>query len=61
MASGERGAAGTFGGVHPPHGVQSPHGGLPGLGARALEHGPALRQQVVLHGLHQQLLALQVV
>ena len=51
----------TFGGVHAPDGVEGADGGLPGLGARALEHGPALGQQVVLHGLHQQLLALQVV
>ena len=48
----------TFGGVHAPHGEQRPHGGLAGAGAGALEQRPPLGQQVVLHGLHHQALAL---
>lgn len=51
----------TFGGVHPSYGVQCAHRGLSGFGPRALEHGAPLGQKMVLHGLHQQLLAFQVI
>lgn len=51
----------TFGGVHPSHSVEGAHRGLPGFGPGALEHWPSLWQEVVLHGLHQQLLAFKVV
>lgn len=51
----------TFSGVHPSYGVQHAHRGLSGFGPRALEHGTPLRQKMVLHGLHQQLLAFQII
>lgn len=51
----------TFGGIHSSYGVQRAHRGLSGFGPRALEHWAPLRQKMVLHGLHQQLLAFQVI
>lgn len=51
----------TFGGIHSSYGVQRAHRGLSGFGPRALEHWAPLGQKMVLHGLHQQLLAFQVI
>lgn len=51
----------TFGGIHPSDCVKCTHCGLSGFGSGALKHGTSLGQKMVLHGLHQQLLALQII
>lgn len=51
----------TFGSIHPSDSVKCTHSGLPRFGSRALKHGTSLRQKMVLHGLHQQLLAFQII
>lgn len=51
----------TFGGIHPSYSVKCTHSGLSRFGSRALKHGAAFRQKMVLHGLHQQLLAFQII
>lgn len=51
----------TFGGIHSSYSVQCAHCRLSGFGPWALEHGAPLGQKMVLHGLHQQLLAFQII
>ena len=51
----------TFGSVHAPHGKQHANRGLAGSCAGALQQWASLGQQVVLHPLHQQTLALHTV
>jgi len=51
----------TFGGVHPSHSIKRTHNGLSGFCSWTLKHGATFRQQVILHGLHQQLLTLQII
>lgn len=51
----------TLGSVHAPHGKHGPNGGFAGPGTGTLKQGPALRQEVILHPLHQQPLALHTV
>lgn len=51
----------TFGSIHAPYSIKCTHSGLSRFGPWTLKHGPSLRQEVVLHGFHQQLLAFQVI
>lgn len=47
--------------IHAPYGKHGPDGGFARTGAGTLKQGPALRQEVILHPLHQQPLALHTV
>lgn len=51
----------TLRGVHASHGKHGSHGGLPRPRAGTLKQGAPLREQVILHALHQQPLALHAV
>lgn len=51
----------TLGGIHASHGEHGSHGGLPRPRAGTLKQWAPLRQQVILHSLHQQPLALHAV
>lgn len=51
----------TLGSIHAPDGKHGPNSGFAGPGAGTLKQGPALRQEVILHPLHQQPLALHTV
>lgn len=51
----------TFRSIHAPHCEHGPHGGLAWPRAGTLKQGSALRQEVILHPLHQQPLALHTV
>lgn len=51
----------TLCGVHASHGEHGSHSGLPRPRAGTLKQGAPLREQVILHSLHQQPLALHAV
>lgn len=56
-----KGTVCTFCGVHAPHSEHGPHSGFAGSGTGALQQRLPLRQEVILHPLHQQPLALHAV
>lgn len=50
----------TFVGIHSSNSIKCTNSGLSGFGSGTLKHGSSLRQEMILHGLHEQLLAFQV-